>query len=263
MNLSFYGNNPGWGTLEYSELKYWLDGEIKGTLNTALKAGEVFSVDLTGLKDGEHTVEVTATVTVKSLTVYYGGITAQVGWGTASWTSSGQLNFTIDANAPNVSIVSQQNRTFETADIPLNFTVSEPVSEISYNIDENNNVTFTDNFVLAHIYGKDNYFFVLKGLADGSHSLTIYAKDAAGYTGKSDTYFFTVNTQPITTPTPSTNPSPSPTQQPTQEPTLEPTVTPSPITDNVLSADFTPAILGGIAAVAVAVGALVIFKRRH
>ena len=130
--------------LEYSELKYWLDGEIKGTLNTALKAGEIFSANLTGLKDGKHTVEVTATVTVKSLTVYYAGITAQVGWGTASWTSSGKLNFTTDANAPNVSIVSQQNRTFETADVPLNFTVNEPVTMLSYSLDENNNVTFSN-----------------------------------------------------------------------------------------------------------------------
>ncbi len=272
VNLSFYGTNMGWGTLEYSELKYWLDGEIKGTLNTALKAGEVFSVNLTGLKDGKHTMEVTGLVTVKSLTVYYGKITAQVGWGTASWTSSGQLNFTTDANAPNVSIPSWQDRTFETTDVPLNFTLSEPVSILSYSLDGNSNVTFT-NVVMAHIYGKDNYYFVLNNLEEGSHSLKIYAKDTAGYTGESETYFFTVNTQPTPIPTviptliptPVITSSPSPNPTPTIEAALEPTQTasPTPIGEPTMVA-YAPQIeVGTVVAVAVAAGALVYLRKRR
>jgi len=108
-------------------------------------------------------------------------------------------------------MISLQNRTFDTANVPLNFTVNEPVSTISYSLDGNGNITFT-NVVMAHIYGKDNYYFVLNNLEDGSHSLKIYGKDAAGYTGESETYYFTVNTQPK--PTPSSSPTPTATAPP-------------------------------------------------
>ncbi len=263
ITLSFYGNPIYWGTLEYSKFKYWLDGELKGTLDAALKATEAFSVDLTGVKDGQHTVEVTAIVTVKSLNELTGGVKASVLWAPSIETSSGKLNFTIDTTAPNISIISLQNRTFEKVNVPLNFTVSEPASEISYSLDENKNVTFTDNVIVAYIYGKDNYYFVLNGLEEGSHSLKIYAKDAAGYTGESETYYFTVNTQPTQTPTPSTNPSPSPTPSPTIQPTLEPTQTATPTSDDNQTLDLTPIIaLTGVVVVAVAVGALVYSKGR-
>jgi len=200
VTLSFHGNNVDWGTVEYSKIKYWLDGELKGILDSTLEATEVFSVNLTGLKDGLHTMEVTATVTVKSLRELTGGGIATVLWAPSAETSSGKLNFTTDVNPPIILVISLQNRTFETANVPLNFTVNEPVSALSYSLDGNSNVTFT-NVVMAHIYGKDNYYFILTGLEDGSHSLKIYAKDAAGYTEESETYYFTVNTQPAPTPT--------------------------------------------------------------
>ncbi len=263
ITLSFYGNPIYWGTLEYSKFKYWLDGELKGTLDAALKATEAFSVDLTEVKDGQHTVEVTAIVTVKSLTELTGGVKASVLWAPSIETSSGKLNFTIDTTAPSISIISLQNRTFETGNVPLNFTTTESVSQLSYSLDENSNVTFADDVVVAHIYGKDNYYFVLNGLEEGSHSLKIYAKDAAGYAGESETYYFTVNTQPTPTPTPSTNPTPSPTPSPTIQPTLEPTQTATPTNEDTQTLDLTPIlVLSGIAAIAAAVGALVYFRRR-
>ena len=264
VTLSFHGNNVDWGTVEYSKIKYWLDGELKGTLDTALEPTETFSVDLTGLEDGKHIVEVTATVTVKSLTVFYGGITADVLWSPSTPTSSGQLNFTLDVNPPSIVIISLQNRAFETVDVPLNFTVNEPVSSLSYSLDGNGNVTFT-NVVMAHIYGKDNYYFILTGLEDGSHSLKIYAKDTAGYTGESETYYFTVNTQPTPTPSPSPSPILSPSQEPTMEPTLEPiqTASPTPIGEPIIVAYTPQIVVATVALIAVvAVGALVYFKRR-
>jgi hypothetical protein len=263
MTLSFSGNNVDWGTLEYSKFKYWLDGELKGPLDTALRATEVFSFGLTGLEDGKHTVEVTATVTVKSLTVFYGGITADVRWGNSAQTSSGVLNFTVDTHAPNLSIISPQNSLFQTADVPLNFTVSEPVSAISYSLDENSNVTFTDDVTVAHIFGKDNYYFVLNGLEEGSHSLKIYAKDAAGYTGESDIYYFTVNTQP----TPTSGPPHTPTQStvPSKEPLLKTTQTPN--LPEVMIVDYPPLteyfiIFGIIALIIILVTGTVYLKKR-
>ena len=222
VTLSFRGNKVDWGTVEYSKIKYWLDGELKGSLSTVLNATETYSLNLIGLEDGQHVVEVTAIVTVKSLTIYYGGITADVLWAPSIETSSGKLNFTVDINPPNVMLISPQNRTYETVNVPLNFTVSESISEIAYSLDGNSIVTFT-NVGMARIYGKDNYFFVLNGLEEGSHDLKIYAKDAAGYTGESDIYCFTVDTQPTPTPIVSTNPSPS--QQPTLKPSQAPALT--------------------------------------
>ncbi len=69
----------------------------------------------------------------------------------------------------------------------------------------------------------------------------------------------TVTAPPTSTPTRS--PSPSPTVIPS--PTLEPTQTPTPTPDDNQPGDFTlPIILAAVVVVAVAVGALVYFKKR-
>jgi hypothetical protein len=100
LTLSFYGNPVDWGTVEYSNIKYTIDGELRGAVDTPLVAAEVFSVNLTGLTDKQHTVEVTATVTVKSLTTLTGGVKATVLWAPSTFTSSGKLNFTTQAPTP-------------------------------------------------------------------------------------------------------------------------------------------------------------------
>jgi len=259
VNLSFYGGPVSWGNVEYSSIKYWLDGELKGTVNTALAASEPFSVNLTGLPDGQHGLEVTATVTVKSLSVP----TANVLWGPTAQTSSGILNFTTDTTAPSISIMSQPNKTFETGNVPLNFIVSESVAELTYSLDEHSNVTFTNNTVLTHVYDQDNYCFTLNGTGQGSHSLKIYAKDPAGYTGKSETYYFTINTQPTQSPTPtpdsSTSPTPTSYPSPTMQPTIEPTQTPKTNQDDMLLVALIGTLLAAAATIAGA--ALILVKR--
>lgn len=216
--LSFYGKEVSWGILEFSKFKFWLDGELKGRLDNALAETETYAMDLTALTDGQHTIEVTAIVTVKSLTIYP-NVVPSVLWAPSAETSSGKLNFTLDATAPNVSILSPQNKIFEIADFALNFTVNESVSELYCSLDGKSNFAITDEVVMAQTFGKDNYCFVLNGLEEGSHSLKIFAKDAAGYTGESDTYYFTVQTQPTPTLTPTLTPTPtpSPSSSPSQE----------------------------------------------
>ena len=111
--------------------------------------------------------------------------------------------FTVDTTAPSFTVHSWQNRTFKASDVSLNFTVDESVNGLFYCLDGNDSVTFNVNIGKTHIYGREYYCAVFGNLEEGSHSLTIYANDADGNTGKSETYFFTVNTPAIT-------PSPSP-----------------------------------------------------
>ena len=89
--------------------------------------------------------------------------------------------------APSVFLVSPENKTYDTASVPLNFTVSKQTSWIGYSLDGQENVTVTENTTLT-------------GLSNGLHNLTVYANDTFGYTGTSETIYFRVS-QPEPFPT--------------------------------------------------------------
>jgi len=67
--------------------------------------------------------------------------------------------------------------------IPLRFTVSEPVSWMTYSLDNKANVTLTGNTTLT-------------SLLMGSHSIVVYAKDTEGNTYSSDLVYFKVASTP-------------------------------------------------------------------
>ena len=71
------------------------------------------------------------------------------------------------ANATGLSILSPKNQTYSSGEIPLNFTVDAPFAHISYSLDNQKNVTTKGNTNLTPS-------------TDGSHSLTVYAKDDSG-----------------------------------------------------------------------------------
>jgi len=77
---------------------------------------------------------------------------------------------------PAISIVSPENKTYKVNSVSLSFTVSEPTSWIKYSLDGQANVTITEDTTLS-------------GLADGVHSVTVYAQDTDGQTGTSTIYF--------------------------------------------------------------------------
>ncbi len=88
--------------------------------------------------------------------------------------------FTINYGIPPIiSNVSLENKTYNTPNIPLNFTVDEPTSWIGYCLDGQVNVTITENFTLTE-------------LPSGSHTLTIYANDTVGNMGTSSTSDFNI-----------------------------------------------------------------------
>jgi hypothetical protein len=94
-------------------------------------------------------------------------------------TGSSSISFTIDTTPPVISALSVQNKTYSTSDVPLNVTVNEPVSQVICSLDGQENVTISGNTTLT-------------GLANGDHSLIVYAKDEAGNIGTSKTITFTV-----------------------------------------------------------------------
>lgn len=108
------------------------------------------------------------------------------------------VTFSINTVTPYLSIMSPENKTYETSDIPLDFTVIEsdsPVFRTKYSLDRLDNVTITGNTTLA-------------GLANGEHNLTVFAEDEAGNLGSSEALFFTVE-EPTLTPEPSTSVDPN------------------------------------------------------
>src|SRR5512136_2437887 len=46
VSLTFCGNPVDWGVVEYSNIKYFLDGELRGMVETPLAATEVYSASL-------------------------------------------------------------------------------------------------------------------------------------------------------------------------------------------------------------------------
>lgn len=89
--------------------------------------------------------------------------------------------FTInDGKAPVLSNLSVENKTYKQDNLSLNFTVDQPISWIGYCLDEQVNVTVSENFTLTE-------------LASGSHTLTIYANDTVGNMGASKTINFRIS----------------------------------------------------------------------
>ena len=92
-------------------------------------------------------------------------------------------SFTIDTTSPDILVLSPENKTYDTAEIPLNFTVNELISQITYSLDGQDNVAIDGNTTLTE-------------LSDGSHSLIVYATDTAGNTGASETVYFSIEVPP-------------------------------------------------------------------
>lgn len=140
-----------------SQTSYSIDGKADVTI-----AGDsaVFPV----LSDGAH-----------SIMVHASDLSGNAG-------SSGIVHFTVDSQPPKISLLSPQNQIYNITDIPLTFMVNERIPWTAYSVDEQTNVTISGNQTLK--------------LADGSHSVTVYARDFAGNSGSSATMYFTTDTTP-------------------------------------------------------------------
>jgi hypothetical protein len=121
---------------------------------------------LTGLADGVHQLIIYVNYT-NSFTVEETSVTFTVN------------TTTLDTTPPIITVTSPVNTTYNSTEIPLNFTVNEQTSWIGYSLDGNENVTLTGNTTLTE-------------QTDGLHSLVVYTNDTSGNVGLSDTVNFTV-----------------------------------------------------------------------
>jgi|WetSurMetagenome_2_1015567.scaffolds.fasta_scaffold08045_4 hypothetical protein len=92
---------------------------------------------------------------------------------------SSSVDFTINA-PPSITILSLENKTYQNVDLPLDFTVNEPIVWAGYSLDEKENVTLGGNGTRV-------------SLTNGLHILTVYANDTSGNMGASQTIYFSVD----------------------------------------------------------------------
>jgi hypothetical protein len=80
---------------------------------------------------------------------------------------------------PEIIIESPRNETYYTLEVPLDFVVNEPATQLSYVLDSKNSVVIVGNETL-------------RDLSYGTHKITLSAVDLAGNVGFSKTVTFTV-----------------------------------------------------------------------
>lgn len=148
----------------------WESNEIAVTQKNFFEESTSFSIDLSGVSGGNHSITIYAVgqgsyntreeFDAESYTmIYYYEVFEMTGFSTVS--------FIKDVVSPRISFLSPQHGTYITSDVKLDFTVSEATSEIRYCVDGKENQTITDSLNLT-------------GLAEGTHNVTLYAADLAG-----------------------------------------------------------------------------------
>jgi hypothetical protein len=91
------------------------------------------------------------------------------------------VHFTVNDNQPPTIVVSSiANKSYYNQDtFDLNFTVDIPTSWTGYSLDDNTNVTVTENTTIAD-------------LSEGPHSIRMYANDTVGNMGVSQPIVFSI-----------------------------------------------------------------------
>jgi len=161
----------------------WEPNEITVTQKNFFGDSTSFSIDLSDVRGGNHSITIYAVgqgsyVTREELD----GLTMTTYYEVFEMTSFSTVSFTKDLVSPSISFLSPQNGTNVTSDVKLDFTVSEAASEILYCLDGKENQTITGSVTLT-------------GLAEGAHNITVYATDNAGNAGASETIYFSVKEQ--------------------------------------------------------------------
>ena len=140
----------------------WIGYSLDNQANVTLTG----DIELSDMPEGAHTVTVYANDT----------------FGNA--VSSDSIYFSVDTFAPQITVLSPENKTYGGTDIQTVFTVNEPVTWMGYSLDGQDKVTVTSNVTLAV-------------LSEGSHNITFYATDVVGHNGTSRTVYFEISPFPI------------------------------------------------------------------
>lgn len=123
-----------------------------------------FSFNLTRLSDGPHNVTINVFGRYK---------------GEAFNFSRSPIIFFVDTAPLELTVVSPENKIYNVTAIPLAVTTTEPVSWMSYSLDDGDQITINRNITLTNI-------------TVGLHRLTIFANDTLGNLVSSETIDFTI-----------------------------------------------------------------------
>ena len=202
LNVSF-GGLVG-ATINHS-LTYSLDGIYSGPIPLTPHYPEKLSFQgsftgtliLPELPKGSHSITIFAEHNIYNFTengIYYDKIT-QLENNTVYFTISDIIPVN-EIMPPVISDLSVANGTYNLAEFPLNFKVDKSVTWVGYCLDRKETVTIASWYNIDASERRFNT--ILKGLSDGSHNITVYATDAFGNTGVSDTVSFAIDTVPPT-----------------------------------------------------------------
>jgi parallel beta-helix repeat protein len=146
-------------TFVVDEVTSWIGYSLDGQANVTISG----STTLTELPEGLHTI-----------LVYVNDTVGNMGY-------SDTIYFNVDTTPPPISIVSPENRTYPSSEVPLIFTIDNSFSWIGYSLNGQANVTVGGNVTL-------------EGLLDGAYSVVVFANDTVGNMGNSSMVYFAVDT---------------------------------------------------------------------
>ncbi len=135
-----------------------------------------FSINLTGIPDGDNSIEVFAVLRGSCKTSFSPAQAMTIYYGRYELVGSATVNFTIDSTA----VLSPLNQTYSTADVPLLLRLHESAKQIEFSLDGQEKVTVAGNTTLT-------------GLSNGNHNLTVFTTDTNGNAAASSTICFTVD----------------------------------------------------------------------
>jgi hypothetical protein len=198
LNLTF---SSGAG-IKYT-INYYIDGKFVGTIPYTIENSNELHVvypataygELPPLSQGSHslTVVIDCKGLIRSLP-----------------SNRGTVYFTIDSKSPEhfipqpipdltppkITNLYAENQTSNQTRTQLFFQIDEPrkIQNITYSIDKEENKTLPSDTMMDD-FGATYYFKTnLTGLTGGFHNITVYATDAAGNIGASETVIFHVDT---------------------------------------------------------------------
>jgi hypothetical protein len=159
---------------------------VHGEKSLCANIGVLACAEAVDMKSSKHVI---------LLILILAGFTIAVAYYISVDFASRETSLPADSSAlsPEMRVFSPENKTYPALQVSLNFTVDESVLQVTYTLDGGENVTAARNTTLA-------------GLADGAHSVTVYAYDALGNVGDSETVLFSIAAS-----------TPSPTPKPTRE----------------------------------------------
>jgi hypothetical protein len=168
------------------DVGYSLDGVTVERVNNFTKISEVLAPEIRNLTPNWVRVTFMSNLFLSYLSEGKHSVTVYQGFqyqNRYEVSAYAYVNFTIGDVPPNIRVLSPEAKVYNTSDVQLNFTVDEPVSQVTYSLDGQDTVTVVGNTTLADVL-------------EGEHNVTVYAIDSGGKVGTSETIIFTIAKDP-------------------------------------------------------------------